>query len=131
MPDLHHELAGHGSDSRVAIALTGKEFPAPLTQGSGLSHPQNGLGSLDKEMSHVGSPSFTNAEFDILAISTLTLPGVEANVGYELLGALKTARISDNSQQGKGVDNTYAQQLHAAEHQRLGAELPSDEAMRR
>ena len=38
VPDLDQELAGQGCDGDIAVAFSGKEFPAPLAQGRGAAH---------------------------------------------------------------------------------------------
>ena len=53
VPDLDQEFASHGGDGDIAVAFSGEEFPAPLAQGRGAAHTQNGLSALDEEMADV------------------------------------------------------------------------------
>src|ERR1700675_811332 len=50
VPDLNQELAGHSGDGDIAVAFSGEEFPAPLAQGCGAAHAQNGVSALNEEM---------------------------------------------------------------------------------
>ena len=127
VPDLDQELAGNGGNGDVAVAFSGEEFPAPLAQGRGAAHAQNGLSPLDEEMAEVPTASFAHAEFDVLTRPTLALAGVEPNVGDEFFGALEAAYVPDDGQQRKGADQTHAEHVHAAQHQGLRAHLGSDE----
>jgi hypothetical protein len=104
MPDLDEKLAGHGRDGGVAIAFAGEEFPAPFSQRCVATHAQDGLGTLDEEVAHVTAPAFANAEFDVFPIPALALTGIESDISHELLGAIKAPHVSDDRQQGEGVD---------------------------
>ena len=75
VPDLDQEFAGKGGDGDIAVAFSGEEFPAPLAQGRGAAHAQNGLSPLDEEMAEVTTASFAHAEFDVLARPALALAG--------------------------------------------------------
>jgi hypothetical protein len=127
VPDLDQELAGNGGNGDVAVAFSGEEFPAPLAQGSGAAHAQNGLSPLDEEMAEVPTASFAHAEFDVLARPTLALAGVEPNVGDEFFGALEAVHVANNGQQREGVDEAHAEHPQAAQHHGFRAHLGSDE----
>ena len=128
MPDLDEKLAGHGRDGGVAIAFAGEEFPTPFSQRRVPAHAQDSLRTLDKKVPHVSAPAFADAEFDVFPVPALALTGIASDVSHELLGAVKAPHVSDDRQQGEGVDLSNSQQLHAAQHQRFGADLLTDEA---
>ena len=127
VPDLDQEFAGHGGDGDIAVAFSGEEFPAPLAQGRGAAHAQNGLSALDEEMADVPTASFAHAEFDVLARPALALAGVESDVGHEFFGPLEAAHVANNGQEREGVDEAHAEHLHGAQHHGLRAHLGSDE----
>ena len=87
------------------------------------------MGSLDQESTNVTPATLADTKFDVFAMPALPLSGIESNVGHQLLGSLKTSHLSNHGKQGEGVDHPDAQELHAAQHQRLCADLPGNELM--
>ena len=127
VPNLDQEFASHGGNGNVAVAFSGEEFPAPLTQGRGAAHAQNGLSALDEEMADVPTASFAHAEFDVLTHSALALAGVEPDVGHEFFGPFEAAHVANNGQEREGVDQAHAQHVEAAQHHGLRTHFESDE----
>jgi len=127
VPDLHQELAGKGGDGDIAVAFSGEEFPAPLAQGRGAAHAQNGLSALDEEMADVRTASFAHAEFDVLARSALALAGIEPDVGHEFFRPLEAAHVANNGQQREGIDQAHPEYVQAAQHHGLPTHFGSDE----
>jgi hypothetical protein len=129
VPDLDQELAGKSSDGDIAVAFSGEEFPAPLAQGCGAAHAQNGLSALDEEMADVSTASFAHAEFDVLARSALALAGIEPDVGHEFFGPFEAAHVANNGQECEGVDKAHAEYIQAAQHHGLRTHFGSDESV--
>ena len=129
VPDLNEKFAGDGCDGNIAIAFAGEKFPTPLAERGIAPAAHDGVSALDEEVADVAAAASSDPQADVFAFAALALPGVEADVGDEFLGAVEAPDVANDGQQGKRAHDADAEDFHAAHHRGIVGYLGGNEAI--